>query len=427
MTLLEREPAALHPDLLSVEERLSQDAYFSLDGTNLVDPNTNRGSVVDVKACAPISMAGEVLPTGVQVYEIHVQDPFVDADPATYTRVEQHVTKLEALVRAEGFDPLEERRKEHPYMKEGESTDDSKGRRNKFTDAWLHQADLAPLGAWHSNVPTAEALGYLTNPCVDCEIIDSKGNPITSTPETAAFLRFVDDAVAIRDRGTAMQEIAETHLRGLERGQSVRWLSLASGTAEPSIAAGKAVHDEVGLQVDLTVADINRKSLEFVQGNAERYGFGGNITTVRANILNPEFPEKLAQKTGSTKLYDVVENMGFEEYLPEAGDENEMGAYLDMGLPSASEFTKNAYALVKPGGVLISGNMVLDRPQRDFVFGIVDWPIINARSEESILRIYEKAGVPMDQVSLFRVRNSQTGKHVYDIVMVKKPSNETEQ
>lgn len=423
MALIEWESPQLEQEmLLSPQERLNQEAVFSLGDHALIDPEETRGYVNAITELEPVSMAGEALPDGVQLFEISVVDPYVAADPKAYELVRDHAEKLEDLIRREGFDPLEERRKEHPYMKDGEIADDSFY--NRFTTAWLAGENVAPLKAWHSNVPTAEALGYLTNPCDHCTILDKDGMPYISSPETAAHLRFVDDAVAIRDRGVAMQAIAEGLLNQKPNGSDVRWLSLASGTGEPSIAASQKAAEANNLNISLDVADINPKSLTFVKQIAEKYGFDSNVTTIIGNILKPDFPVRLAKKTGTDEQYAVVENMGFEEYLPQKGDE--LGAYLDLGLPQASEFTKMAYDFVEPGGSLISGNMVYDRPQRDFVFGIVNWPIINARSEESILRVYQEAGIPMDQIKLYRVRDELTGAHVYDIVEVTKPHVEIE-
>jgi hypothetical protein len=232
----------------------------------------------------------------------------------------------------------------------------------------------------------------------------------------------VDDAVAIRNRAKAMEMIAREHIGATHpEGSNVQWLSLASGTAEPSLKAAIGVKGEDNVDVDLTVVDWDRRALRHVEDNARKLGYEGQITTKKMNIMVDDLSAKIAEKIGVERQYDVVENMGFEEYLPQDGDE--LAALKGANLPQASDFTRQAFELVKPGGVLISGNMVLNRPQIDFVFGIVDWPIINARSEESILRVYKEAGIlddPNAKVELFRVKDSHSGAHVYDIVKVTK-------
>lgn len=386
---------------------LNDEFRFSLVGHVLRDPVVNEGEVASVR----LSESRDTSELGCDIYEVKVIDPFVRADPETYAMVSGHIEHMERLMQASGYNPLDAR-------SEASNPDEY----NEFTCAWLNDPTLAGLRIWRGNVPHAEALGYLTNPWVGNPITNLANESGTISPETAAYLRFVDDAVAIRDRRTAMEHIAGEHLAEAAALQSrVRWLSLASGTAEPAISVAKKAEEHIGVDVDLTVADWDGRALKYVARNAERYGFQGNINTLRMNILADNLRALIEEKTGEVGQYEVVENMGFEEYLPQDGDE--LGAVAGAGLPQASEFTRNAWELVAPGGSLISGNMILGRPQLGFVFGIVDWPIINARSEESILRVYKEAGVvddPNATISLYRVINEQTGAHIYDIVKVAK-------
>lgn len=406
-----------NPELIPTQEtELLPEFTLELNGHELVDPATNRGEVVGTKQVDSITDAeGNVI---CEAHDIYVKDPYVDADPMGYQLVSDYIAKMEERLIRDGFNPLIGDRQEAMSREE----------RNPYTRAWTHGPSAAGVSMWRDLVPTAEALDYLTNPYPDVPIQNREGDITVVSPETAIQLRFTDDGIGIRDRAVAMQVIAEEHLAHLnETSNDVRWLSLASGTAEPAIAASKAAEEYAAangkdLDIKLTVADYDRASLNRVRGHAERYGIAEeNITDVEMNILTPKLREKLAKKSGSDELYDVVENLGFEEYLPQAGDELE--AKKGNGLPQASEFTRQAFDLVKPGGVLISGNMVLPRPQVNFVFGIVDWPIINARTEESILRVYKEAGIiddPNAKVEMFRVKNAQTGGHVYNIVKVTK-------
>lgn len=398
-----------------VDTILAHEFKLNIEGHELVDPISNRGRVVSVDRIPTEEMHGNIVKTS--LYQVDVIDPFVEADPQGYDMVRDYIGRMGKRLSNDGIDMLQADRKEATSRED----------RNKYTNAWLASSGVESLSLWRDLVPTAEALEYLTNPTAGRIIANRSGDAAIISPETALQLRFVDDAVAIRDRAVAMQDIVEAHLAELrESKKSVRWLSLASGTAEPAIAAARAAQDLAEaegdtLDVSLTVADYDGKSLKYVKKNAEQYGFDGEVNTVLQNILTETLAEELAEATGSGEQYDVVENMGFEEYLPQDGDELE--AKKGLGLPQASEFTRRAYDLVKPGGILISGNMVLDRPQLDFVFGIVDWPIINARSEESILRVYAEAGIldnPNAKVEMYRVRNKMTGANVYNIVKVTK-------
>lgn len=387
---------------------LEEEFRFSLEGHKLIDPETNRGSVVGIKEVAPLSEYGEELPC--QVYEIDIEDPFVSTDPEGFKLVNDYIETIESRMRLDEFNPLDSR-----------SEALSRTEQNKYTKAWLSDEKVKSLKIWRDLVPTAEALSYLTNPWVDTIVTNREGEAARMSEETAAHFRFVDDAIGIRDRGIAMEALATEHLLDFKRGSHVRWLSLASGTAEPSIAAAKHAMDEDGFTIDLSVADLDGRALKHVQENAARLGFDSQVKTIKANILGDDLGDKLEEITGYRGQYDVVENMGFEEYLPQDGDE--VGAFKGAELPQASDFTRKAFNMVKPGGILLSGNMVLGRTQLGFVFGGVDWPLINARSEESILRVYKEAGIlddPKAKLEMYRVKDSHAGTHIYNIVKVTK-------
>ena len=424
----------LHPELeasinslkiVDAQSDLDEKFRFDLSDHILQDPETSKGFVSSVYELSAVEAFGHVVP----VKEVRVVDPFVAADPYTYEKVRNHVQQMEDTIRSHGYDPLVERRQRYPYSQETDSTELRKERRkcNQYTQAWLNDPNVAPLKAWHGLIPSAVALGHLTQPWLD-RSFDIDNTVMPTTQETTAHLRFVDDAIGIRNRAVAMEYIAGDHLSNMPSGEKnvIQWLDLASGTAEPAISAAKQATDEQGLDITLTVVDHDANALSFVKSNAEEQGFDGQLNIIEDFITAPAFIDRLEHKDDG---YDVVENLGFEEYLPERDlddglGSDEVGAFKDISiLPNASEFTKTAFDLVKPGGVLISGNMVLERPQRNFVFGVVNWPIINARSEEAILRVYKRAGIlddPNASIEIFRVTDDITDAHIYDIVKVTK-------
>lgn len=446
------EPPQLPNDELR-QQQLEDEFKLDLEGHTLVDPEDYDGRVQEIREVAPVSMdTGKILPYKIKMFEIDVVDPFTEADPKGYGIISRYIAGMEQRMRddgAYGYRDAERNVVEVTGNNIFAHTNESgkiiegdliphvadrtealvRGQQNPYTRAWLAGKEVASLAIWRDLVPTAEALGYLSRPQVESIIANRRGESAAASPETVAHHRFVDDAVGIRGRAIAFKQLGINHLEGFKAGSKVKWLSLASGTAEPSILAAKHAGENSGVSVDLTVADIDGKSLRFVQNNANKHQFSGRVNTIRTNILAPNVREVIAQETGDSGQYHVVEAMGFEEYLPQEGDElakyqeGDENAYGGSGLPQASEFTKRAWEMVKPGGVLMSGNMILQRPQFGFVFGIVDWPLINARSEESILRVYKEAGIlddPNAQVEMYRVRDANVGTHVYNIVKVTK-------
>lgn len=412
-------PKQEHESNVEFFDDLKTEFRFDLSGHVPVEPLTAWANVLSAKRVEPVSISGNELPDDISIYEVEVADPYISADPVGYGMVKDYVHRLENILDEHGFDPTSQDTNNRSEALEPKDY-------NLYTQALISAPEVEAVGLWRNLVPTAEALSYLTQPKSGRTIGNSYGDiQITAkvSDESAILMRFVEDAVAIRGRAAAMQAIAESHLDSLtESNPSLKWLSLASGTAEPSLAAAKTISDRNGCNIDLTLVDSSSRAIELIEATAQEYDFTEHFNAVRANILSPKLRDQLIKKTGNeVQQYDVVEAMGFQEYLPQDGDE--LGAYKGKNLPPASEFVKNALTYVKPGGVFISGNMVIPRTESTFVFGVVDWPLVNARSEEQILKIYEEAGVLSDpdyQVSLFRVINSFSKSHIYDIVTVEK-------
>lgn len=424
-----------------IEQReLERKFEFSLGGHTLVDPEDYDGRVVAIVEVDPVSIdSGKSLPC--RVHEVYVSDPFVAADPKGHEIVNSYIAGLEQHLKDIGVYGRRDMNGEIiefggiPYIRRTEAF--TREQQNPYTRAWLAAEAVESLRVWRDTVPSAIALSYLGRPHINAIITNGQGESAVASPETVAHHRFVDDAIGIRERAVALRQLGVDHLAGFEPGSQIKWLSLASGTAEPSILAAKYAGENSGVHIDLTVADIDEASLQFVEKNVIKHQFTGDLHVVKTDILKPDLREVLASQSGGSAEFHLVENAGFEEYLPQIGDELALfqeggNAYMEgegsiegkgSKLLQASEFTKRAWELVAPGGVLVSGNMILERPQFGFVFGIVDWPLINARSEESILRVYEAAGIlddPDATVEMYRVKDADVGTHVYNIVKVTK-------
>jgi cyclopropane fatty-acyl-phospholipid synthase-like methyltransferase len=90
--------------------------------------------------------------------------------------------------------------------------------------------------------------------------------------------------------------------------------------------------------------------------------------------------------------FDVVESVGFFEYLPTEPIE---GLF-----PSASEYLAGAISMTRPGGIVLIGNMLDTHAQLDFVMRCIQWPYIVPRSLEQLLDVIRKAGVADEQITI---------------------------
>lgn len=391
------------PEALSLEEEFR----FSLNGHELKDPETNKSRVIsEPEPVSPIVWEGHIIP----VYNLEVEDTFVAADPEGFAVTTEVIERQEARMIRDGFDPLTQRTEAF-----------KKSRQNPYTQAWRASEESGGLDTWHDLKPTAPALSPIHHPYVGTSIDNLKGRVVPMSPEAAAIFRFTADGIGIRSRAAALEFLAARHLSGLPPEKTVKWLCLAGGTAEPSIEAANRARDSHGIQVDLTIADQDKNALALVEHNAEKLGFSGAVIAREMNILVPDLAEQIANPEDENGQYDVAEAMGFIEYLPQEGDEIEAKAAKVLGLPQASEFIKNAVATVKPGGAFFTANMTYDRPQLKYVLGAVDWELLNARSDESMLRAHQHViDNPNLTLEMYRIKEKQTGYNIYNIFVIKK-------
>ena len=54
---------------------------------------------------------------------------------------------------------------------------------------------------------------------------------------------------------------------------------------------------------------------------------------------------------------------------------------------------KNSFDLVKPGGLIIIGNMLDTHPQLGFTLNTIQWPHIQPRSVEQMTKLIAEAGI----------------------------------
>lgn len=251
--------------------------------------------------------------------------------------------------------------------------------------------DAVPgMREWLGLVPTAAALEACYLPC--------QGQLPDGTRVGAGFISLLSnvlDARGIRSRAAVLTAQAIHHAAATDREQ--RWLSLACGAAHPMVKAAATVR-ALGLpEPDTTLVDLDRRSLQLAQRHA-RTAQLNRLTAVRGNVLHrdgvagPRFAS-----TGSTvtRDYDLVEAIGLLEYLGLDDWEYRYGSVIrtKQKLAGARTFLRNAYDLVRPGGLLVVSNMLDSHPQLGFTLNVVQWPHIQPRSIPLMLAVLTDAGV----------------------------------
>lgn len=269
---------------------------------------------------------------------------------------------------------------------------------------------------WFKLIPRAVALDIIYDP--------DKGrlcNGVVLNEEAISWFKNIDDAIGIRSRAAVLRQLLRQEAK---HEGSLSVASLACGAAQPVLETmAQILSTEESADSTVTLVDLDRESLSMAVRLAEGYAISHRVTTATRNILGLDGididPNPDHRATGRTG-YHVVEALGFLEYLPPENQES----YTYRGVvdekrsrAGAIAFLRNAYDLVRPGGMLIFGNMLDEtHKQLGFTLNTVQWPHIQPRSIEQILRIVESSGVNADHMDIYCPTDG-----VYAVYAIRKP------
>ena len=261
---------------------------------------------------------------------------------------------------------------------------------------------------WLELISTAAALDLLYDPSIERL---ANGKPVS--PAVRDWACNILDAHGIRSRGEIVQDILtkqaidQASLGATEQ----QWVSLACGAAQPVCQALRHIKESGNPTPRVTLVDLDRSALRAAQTYAQAMKVKQSIDVRCMNILRPQglaLPAVDAQTNVAARAlrrqvglegaaYDAVDAVGILEYVPEVlSDESPTALQVD-----AATFLANAVQLVKPGGLLLIGNMRDTHPQLGFTLNVVQWPHIQPRSIETMQRIAGVAGLGDWQVDVY--------------------------
>ena len=261
---------------------------------------------------------------------------------------------------------------------------------------------------WLELIPTASALDLLYDPSIEQL---ANGRPVSSVVRDWACN--ILDAQGIRSRGEIVQDILTTQVIDQESPSAMgqQWVSLACGAAQPVCHALRHIKENGHAVPRVTLVDLDRSALKAAQMYAQTAEVEQFIDILRMNILHPQgvalpvvdartnvAARALRRRVGlEGAAYDAVDAVGILEYVPEVlSDESPTALQVN-----AATFLANAAQLVKPGGLLLVGNMRDTHPQLGFTLNVVQWPHIQPRSIETMQRIAGAAGLSDWQVDVY--------------------------
>ena len=261
---------------------------------------------------------------------------------------------------------------------------------------------------WLELIPTASALDLLYDPSIERL---ANGKPVS--PAVRDWACNILDAHGIRSRGEIVQAILARHVidQASLGATEQQWVSLACGAAQPVCQALRHIKENGHAVPRVTLVDLDRSALRAAKTYAQAMKVKQSIDVRCMNILRPQgvvLPAVNAQTNVAARAlrrqigleaatYDAVDAVGILEYVPEVL----LGKGSTVLQVDAATFLANAAQLVKPGGLLLVGNMRDTHPQLGFTLNVVQWPHIQPRSIETIQRIAAAAGLGDWQVDVY--------------------------
>ena len=261
---------------------------------------------------------------------------------------------------------------------------------------------------WLELIPTASALALLYDPNTKQL---ANGKPVS--PVVRDWACNILDAHGIRSRGEIVQDILARHVidQASLGATEQQWVSLACGAAQPVCHALRHIKENGHAVPRVTLVDLDRSALRAAKTYAQAKEVRQFTDVCRMNILHPQgvaLPAVDAQMNVAARAlrrqvgleaatYDAVDAVGILEYVPEVlSDESPTALQVN-----AATFLANAAQLVKPGGLLLVGNMRDTHPQLGFTLNVVQWPHIQPRSIETMQQIAGAAGLGDWQVDVY--------------------------
>ena len=228
------------------------------------------------------------------------------------------------------------------------------------------------------------------------------------TPKFAEVIKYCTDSLGIRERGDLVKKITIDHIRGIDMRNKNRSIdnmlvmSFGCGTGLPTLEMLKELKEETGQAPKAILIDQDPLALAAAQNLAKKMGLENNVE-IHCHRLFSKFGRPLGLKEVlKGRQVDVMEDSGLREYLPDMVHE---------------KLTKESWGFLRDGGLMITGNMNANRPQKDFLHGLMGWtPNVIMRPIARSLKLLQAAGVSKDNITA-----NITASSVYSVFAVEKP------
>ena len=211
-------------------------------------------------------------------------------------------------------------------------------------------------------------------------------------PVTEKFSNVIQhcaDSLGIRERVEIVNGLSIDHLKKVAEKENrsiddMLVMSFGCGTGLATLKMLKKLKDETGEAPTVILLDQDPLSLAAAQSLAKKWNLEDKIEVHCERLFSKlGKPLSLEGVLGNRKL-DIAEDSGLREYLPD-------GVY--------KQLTRESLKFLRSGGLMITGNMNVSRPQKEFLHGLMGWvPKVRMRSIKEGFKLLQKSGIPKESI-----------------------------
>ena len=209
------------------------------------------------------------------------------------------------------------------------------------------------------------------------------------TEEFSNVIRHCADSLGIRERVETVNGLSINHLKKVAENENrsiddMLVMSFGCGTGLATLKMLKKLKDETGEAPTVILLDQDPLSLAAAQSLAKKWNLEDKIEIHCERLFSKlGKPLSLEGVLGDRKL-DIAEDSGLREYLPD-------GVY--------KQLTRESLKFLRTGGLMITGNMNVNRPQKEFLHGLMGWvPKVRMRSIKEGFKLLQKSGIPKESI-----------------------------
>ena len=224
------------------------------------------------------------------------------------------------------------------------------------------------------------------------------------TEKFSNVIRHCADSLGIRERVETVNSLSIDHLKKVAEKENrsiddMLVMSFGCGTGLATLKMLKKLKDETGGAPTVILLDQDPLSLAAAQSLAKKWNLEDKIEIHCERLFSKlGKPLSLEGVLGDRKL-DIAEDSGLREYLPD-------GVY--------KQLTRESLKFLRSGGLMITGNMNVNRPQKEFLHGLMGWvPKVRMRSIKEGFKLLQKSGIPKESIEA-----TVTASGVYTVFVI---------